>query len=177
MSSHIRPVTKDDLELVKQLRLEALKSAPEAFASRYEDEVRMTQAEWEARIHSNAEGVDTKAFLAERNDRGVGLVVGVWGGDEARRAEIVSLFVSPDARGTGLGRALISAVVEWARGRGAVQVSLRVGVENTPARRLYEAAGFGQATPAGPCGEAQADRLTLPLRRSASLRTSVIKPT
>jgi ribosomal-protein-alanine N-acetyltransferase len=50
--------------------------------------------------------------------------------------------VCPDARGLGLGRALVGALVERAASRGARLATLNVYAENGAARRLYEAAGF-----------------------------------
>ncbi|MFD8395834.1 GNAT family N-acetyltransferase [Streptomyces sp. NPDC059680] len=56
--------------------------------------------------------------------------------------QIQGLAVADDARGQGLGRALIRAAVEEARGRGARRLSLRVLGHNAPARALYESEGF-----------------------------------
>jgi GNAT superfamily N-acetyltransferase len=63
---------------------------------------------------------------------------------EAERcvAYIAELFLIARARGTGLGRALMAACEDWAKGRG-VRV-LRIGVlpGNARARAVYEMAGF-----------------------------------
>ncbi|GHI08266.1 acetyltransferase [Streptomyces cellostaticus] len=56
--------------------------------------------------------------------------------------QIQGLAVHDDARGKGVGRALIRAAVEQARARGARRITLRVLGHNTPARRLYESEGF-----------------------------------
>ena len=56
--------------------------------------------------------------------------------------QIQGLAVADEARGHGVGRALIRAAVEEARRRGARRLTLRVLGHNTPARRLYEAEGF-----------------------------------
>ncbi|KUL43057.1 GNAT family N-acetyltransferase [Streptomyces regalis] len=56
--------------------------------------------------------------------------------------QIQGLAVADEARGRGVGRALIRAVVEEARRRGARRLTLRVLGHNTPARKLYEAEGF-----------------------------------
>ncbi|MFI0809993.1 GNAT family N-acetyltransferase [Streptomyces echinatus] len=50
--------------------------------------------------------------------------------------------VAEEARGRGVGRALLRAAVAAARDRGARRLTLRVLGHNTPARRLYEAEGF-----------------------------------
>ena len=48
------------------------------------------------------------------------------------------LFVAPDTRGTGAGRALIAHVTEWAREHGAAKVYWLTQETNTTARALYD---------------------------------------
>ncbi|MEY9875903.1 ribosomal protein S18 acetylase RimI-like enzyme [Streptacidiphilus sp. MAP12-33] len=55
---------------------------------------------------------------------------------------IQGLLVAPEARGLGLGRALLHAALAKARTEGARRVTLRVLGGNTVARSLYEGAGF-----------------------------------
>ena len=54
-----------------------------------------------------------------------------------------SLMVAKEARGTGVGRALTTDLVAWARRSGFAAVQFNAVVEvNTPAIRLYESLGF-----------------------------------
>ena len=64
---------------------------------------------------------------------------------EANRCYLEDLFVSPAARGTGAGRALIEAVYRAADEAGADQVYWLTAQENTTARRLYDR--VARATP------------------------------
>ncbi|WP_326944039.1 MULTISPECIES: GNAT family N-acetyltransferase [unclassified Amycolatopsis] len=48
------------------------------------------------------------------------------------------LFTAPEARGHGVGRALIEAVAGWARARGCVRVYWHTQTSNATARRLYD---------------------------------------
>ncbi|MFG3436094.1 GNAT family N-acetyltransferase [Nonomuraea sp. NPDC047897] len=48
------------------------------------------------------------------------------------------LFTAPDARGGGVGRALISAVTGWARERGCGRLYWHTHESNATARRLYD---------------------------------------
>jgi GNAT superfamily N-acetyltransferase len=48
------------------------------------------------------------------------------------------LFTSPEARGQGVGRALIEAVVDWARQRELSKVYWTTQETNVTARRLYD---------------------------------------
>ncbi|HCA85536.1 MAG TPA: GNAT family N-acetyltransferase [Streptomyces sp.] len=56
--------------------------------------------------------------------------------------QIQGLAVDTWARGCGLARTLLTAACEEARRQGARRLTLRVLGHNTPARRLYESAGF-----------------------------------
>jgi len=62
-------------------------------------------------------------------------------GDEA---EILSVAVLPPWRGTGLGRAMMSAALEAAGQAGADSMFLEVAADNQPARSLYAVLGFQQ---------------------------------
>jgi len=53
------------------------------------------------------------------------------------------LFVMEEARGAGLGRALVEAVFESARARGSRRVELDVSEANDAALALYRSLGFG----------------------------------
>ena len=48
------------------------------------------------------------------------------------------LFTTPDARGQGVGRALIAAVTDWARERDCSRVYWATQETNATARRLYD---------------------------------------
>jgi GNAT superfamily N-acetyltransferase len=52
------------------------------------------------------------------------------------------LYVVPDRRGHGLGRALLEAAMDHARQRGAARIDLNTSVDDVAARVLYESAGF-----------------------------------
>lgn len=56
--------------------------------------------------------------------------------------QILGFLVAGEARGQGVGRQLIRAVVAEAGRQGARRLTLRVLGHNTPARKLYEAEGF-----------------------------------
>jgi ribosomal protein S18 acetylase RimI-like enzyme len=65
---------------------------------------------------------------------------GLWSaGDEWYLAE---LYVVPERRGHGVGRALLSGVLERAREAGADLVDVATSEDDVAARALYESAGF-----------------------------------
>jgi ribosomal protein S18 acetylase RimI-like enzyme len=61
------------------------------------------------------------------------------------------LYVVPERRGQGLGRALLNAVIELSRERRATYIGLGTSTDDTAALALYESAGFSNLErPGGP---------------------------
>ena len=56
--------------------------------------------------------------------------------------ELTELFVLPEARRMGVGRALVRAMIERLRGEGATEIRLLTGWDNHAAQALYEQCGF-----------------------------------
>ena len=86
---------------------------------------------------------DTEFLLAGEPAAGVAQLrfrYGVW--LDAPDCWLEDLFVREDARGSGLGRALVEAAVERARARGCRRLDLDVAADNAAARALYERMGF-----------------------------------
>jgi GNAT superfamily N-acetyltransferase len=141
----VRETVLDDWPALREIRLAALQDAPDAFASTYAGEEAFDEAAWRARI---TRGGSFLAYVPEINAcEPVGLV----GGYEAEPGTVglISMWVRPQARGHGVGEALIVAVLDWARARQARSVHLWVTATNKAACRLYERCGFS------PTGERQ----------------------
>ena len=62
----------------------------------------------------------------------------------APEGDIQTIAVAPVARGRGLGRTLMQALIGEARKRGAREVFLEVRADNPSAQRLYERLGFAE---------------------------------
>ena len=54
------------------------------------------------------------------------------------------MYTRPDFRGLGINGKIIEDLREWARKQGLIEVRLTVYVDNRPAIRAYEKAGFSQ---------------------------------
>ena len=88
-------------------------------------------------------------FLASDHARAVGFVQLYPSFSSIRTAPILilnDLYVAPDARRTGTARALLAAAEAHAKAEGAAGLILSTGVENRPARALYEAMGWKRET-------------------------------
>jgi ribosomal protein S18 acetylase RimI-like enzyme len=55
---------------------------------------------------------------------------------------IEELYVVPELRGRGIGRALLEAAMDHARERGAAHIELTTSEDDVAARSLYASAGF-----------------------------------
>lgn len=99
----------------------------------------ITDTTW-ARFFDEAEPVH--ALVAVRNGRLMGLVHYLFHRSTTMIAPtcyLQDLFTSAEARGQGIGRALIEAVYEDAATRGASRVYWHTHESNATARRLYDA--------------------------------------
>lgn len=82
---------------------------------------------------------------------GVLLGVGAIRRLDASHAELKSMHTLAEARGQGVGRAMLNHLLRVAAGSGYQQVSLETGTMATfePARAMYESAGFRRCEPFG----------------------------
>ena len=87
------------------------------------------------------------AFLAELDGAAVGLlvlrIVPTLSGPQDW-AEITEMYVRPNFRRRGVGRALIEAAIKHARRHGCIEVHLLVDPANRTGLSFYEAVGFGR---------------------------------
>ena len=133
----VRGLGPDDAAAFQALRLEGLVRHPCAFAASHDEEVGQSLAEVAGRLErqpvfgafDRAGLVGMAGFavppLAKKRHKGV-----LWG-----------VYVREEARGRGVGRALVLAVIEHARAQ-VVQLHAAVVTSNEAARALYRSLGF-----------------------------------
>jgi ribosomal protein S18 acetylase RimI-like enzyme len=133
----IRRVTPDDWQSHRDLRLEMLQAAPDAFFTQYTDVADLDEETWRERIAAQCH------FQARLDDDPVGSV-GVWDDPETPddASTLVAMYVAPRARGAGVGERLVRAVFEEAAARGRTRVVLEVTEGNDRAIGLYRRMGF-----------------------------------
>ena len=121
----LRTATADDLDAI--MALETATFITDAWSS--------------ATMRSELRSEHSFYLVAERD----GEVVG-YGGLRAVAgspdADIQTIAVAPVARGAGLGRALMVALIDEAGRRGSREVFLEVRADNPVAQRLYDSLGF-----------------------------------
>lgn len=140
--SGIRPLTKADVVAYRALRLEGLRLAPEAFSAAYEDEILRGDEEFARRIPDAPPSAILGAFRGMDLVAMMGFLVHA-GRKERHKGMIWGVYVAEAARGQGLAKRLLRAVIDRARTVEGLEIlQLGVGVDNAPARALYTAAGF-----------------------------------
>jgi len=132
VSAEIRVVEPDDWQRWRAIRLRALAEDAPAFACSAHAWIEGgdTEQRWRERIAAPG-----RLFLASEGGHDVAMI-GLAAGDEP---ELISMWVAPEARRGGVGRALVETVVAEARGR---PVRLRVMADNAAAIAFYEGCGF-----------------------------------
>jgi len=68
---------------------------------------------------------------------------------DERTGELKRMYVSPEERGRGLGRALLAALESEALALGLSRLVLETGVRQSEATALYRRAGFSEIPPFG----------------------------
>ncbi|MDE3086327.1 MAG: GNAT family N-acetyltransferase [Acidobacteriota bacterium] len=146
MAATVRRLGPEEWPLLRTVRLHALRDAPLAFGSSFEDEVTRPDDWWTA-------STSTLAWFVAEADGGeggggagelgaVGLAAGWPGTEPGGCPEVISMWVAGSWRGRGVADELLAAVIGWAVTTGAPALCLAVADGNDRARRFYERAGF-----------------------------------
>ncbi len=121
----------------RALRLQALESDPEAFCSSLEQVRDRTDASWQEQLASR-----TAHWVATLDGGDAGMTAAASSAENPAALELVSVWVAPQARGCGVGDALVTAALDFGRGTGYDAVQLWVRAANERAHRLYGRHGF-----------------------------------
>jgi ribosomal protein S18 acetylase RimI-like enzyme len=160
----IRTLHPGDWTVYRDLRLRALADAPDAFCSTLAEESLRPDDVWSARLAAPALGAHQQGwpFAAELDGTPVGLA---WVKMDGAGAHLYQVWVAPEARGRGVGAALLDAAIAWARARRARALHLDVTAGDGAAARLYRRTGFIDAgAPVPRAGTALSEQaMVLPL--------------
>ena len=137
----IRRLVESDWEAYRAIRLEALRTVPEAFGSDAEQQEQLPPEHWVGRLA----GGNSFVYGAFAGDGIVGIAgfARESGRKTRHKGFIWGVYVSPAFRGRGVARELMTAILEEARALdGVEQVTLSVVTENASAKALYRSLGF-----------------------------------
>ena len=130
----VRALGPEDWPAYRDIRLAALKDAPEAFVSTYEEESKFEESLWRIRLARSAR------LLVTQDGAAVGIVS--VGQAEPDVAELFGMWVVPTVRGIGVAWRLTQASSEHARGEGKRALQAWVSTDNGRAVAFFSSYGF-----------------------------------
>lgn len=135
----IRQVSTAEMDLFRQIRLEALQCEPDAFASVHADWLKFSNEEWNARMN-------IPIFVAFVEDKPIGLMAlkQFTPSKMMHRATLTMVYVNKSFRGSGLAGQLLEAVIIYAKSKKIAQIELGVRGDRKPAIRFYTSAAFSE---------------------------------
>jgi ribosomal protein S18 acetylase RimI-like enzyme len=137
----IRAARPDDAPRLKQLGIIGWETTYADFVSPANRARYLAGAFWSlARLRAVLDDPACARFVAEQ----AGAVIGfaTFEPHAAGRVELTRLYVDPQTRRGGAGRALLDAGLAWARTIGAHSMLVNVFADNAIGRAFYEKAGF-----------------------------------
>src|ERR1700683_70967 len=133
----VRQLEPGDAESYRDIRLEALRLHPDAFASLYAAEVKESIADFAARIA----GGDFFGGFVDGGLEGIAGFIVRAPAQLSHKGSLGAMYVRESQRGTGLAEAIVNTVLAHARTR-VEQVQLSVTATNERAIRFYRRLGF-----------------------------------
>ncbi len=137
----LNPISSESAASFKAVRLAALQDTPTAFGSTYAKESQFSDVDWQQRV-AQWSGDRSICYLAWDEDQPCGIAAGFVDRDDPTKAHLVSMWVAPSYRGSGIGRMLVESIINWARAQRAGTLTLTVTSNNDAATRFYERIGF-----------------------------------
>ena len=133
----IKILTQDDWSIWKSLRLEALKNAPLSFGSSYEEEVLLSDADFQDRLNK---GYVLGAFVGNLLVSCVGFYA-LNSHKTKHRGVLWGMYTHTEHRGKGIATALLQTLIKHARAQ-VTQLHLTCVVSNVEACAFYQKQGF-----------------------------------
>ena len=126
----------DEGPRLRSIRLRALQDAPDAFGTTFQEASARTPEDWAAQV------TELPTFVAADETGDVAMVRCARDQDRADTAWLLSMWVAPEVRHSGIGGALVDVAIRWARANGIHRMLLDVADLNGPAIALYSSKGF-----------------------------------
>jgi len=100
------------------------------------------EAEPDEAWQERADDVERFTVVGEMAGRLVGMAAGGMAPMGPSAAALYSMWVEPEARGSGIAAAIVAAIIDWAREAGYRGLGLGVTTTNARAIAFYERMGF-----------------------------------
>lgn len=143
MFLEIRLLKPSDAKSYWDLRLEALKLNPEAFATNYEEAVRIENPVESVASNLSNKGNFTFGAFNKGELMGVVTLLQETPLNLRHKANILAMYVNPKIRGLGVGKELLTEAINKAKTIETIEkLNLTVVTTNEKAKKLYTKLGF-----------------------------------
>jgi RimJ/RimL family protein N-acetyltransferase len=143
VKTNVRILTSSDAQAYQALRLESLRDSPTSFGMSEDDERAFSIEQVEQRLGADPPVIPTFGAFVEGELVGMCSIQRSLRAKTRHKAMIWGMYVAPKARGRGISKALMNALLDFARTIPDLEeLQLAVTVGNEAARRAYLSMGF-----------------------------------
>lgn len=140
---NIRVLNEADAADYQALRLRALQTDPISFGSTYEREVNFSTEMVKERVRPAEDRIVLGAFQEDCALVGIVRFMRDMDRKSRHKGNIYGMYVAPEVRGQGAGKALMVEAISRAKDfEGVEQIHLQVISQNASAKKLYQSLGF-----------------------------------
>ena len=140
MQIEITKAGAEDAQRLRSLRLAVLKDAPDAFGAKHEDELLISDSQWQDRLKYTywcfvvADGVDIGLLAVDKADK-----------DRNSDCWLSSWWIKEEFRGKEIPQLMLDWVMKLSKENNWQMIGLGVWPENLRAKRAYKKLGFVEA--------------------------------
>lgn len=134
--SRARVLGEADWQVLRDVRLEALRESPDSFVASYEEWRQYGEESWKEQVRR------ARWIVADRDGSVVGVVALGLDHEDPEAAEIFGLWVAAQTRGRRVAWGLVQEVAEQAFAEGRSRLYFWVGSDNAPAVAFASSFGF-----------------------------------
>lgn len=134
----IRRLLPSDVNLFRELRLEALRFEPGVYGSNYLKESQYTDDEWLNRLSNH----DAAFYAVYHGDEPIGVTGVVVNWHDAEDALFIASYIRKSYRGKGLSRLFYEQRLAWAREMGLKTATVGHRESNLPSKQANQRFGF-----------------------------------
>ena len=138
----IEILNEEDWELYKTLRLKSLRDSPDSFSATYSYESSCSDEEWQNKLGSTGKAAFTCPLVAFTGTFASALAWGVIHNESDNHTNVYQMWVSPEFRGKGIGKALLRRIILWSREKERACIHLGATTTNSAAIKLCKSVGF-----------------------------------
>ena len=138
----IRRILAEEWPIFKRVRLAALKEAPYAFCSTYEQALQRNDKAWQDFVEGSAAGDGRATIFALSDGQPIGMGTVSVDREEEGTSEITQVWVDPNNRRRGVSRLVLKAMASWSKELSQTLLVAWIREGNESSKRFFLKEGF-----------------------------------